>query len=127
MFAAANGEVLIIAELVERGTDLALRAQNGWTALSFACALGHYEAVGKLLKAAASRGEEQTMVVQSALGLARAHKQSEVAALLEELTQQASLDIGAALQRAQEVWRAGGMRPRMEMSTDEQLPTSTGI
>lgn len=131
MLAAANGETSLLPVLQEWGADRRLRAANGWTALSFACGYGHSEFAGRLLEADVRLGDEQTLqgaqqmmlCVQSALGVAQAREQPEVVALLEALLEQeGTLDVDAALLRAQEAWRAGGRQTRLLMALDDPLP-----
>ena len=121
MFCAANGERHLFTPLLERGASLSLKADNGWTSLDFACAYGHYEAAGQLLEYAVNRGDDVTMAVQNALGLARAHRQPEAVAMLEVLLEQPGFEVEPALLRAAEVWRSGGMTPRAEMTIDEPI------
>ena len=129
MFAAANGEAAMLGPLLARGASQSVRADNGWTALMFACALGQYDAAGALLEAAL--GEDQALhqtrtvllSVQSALGLAHEYDMPEIVALLSHLlAQEDALDVGAALLKAQDVWRDGGRRQRQSMETDAPLP-----
>jgi hypothetical protein len=61
--------------------------------------------------------------VQSALGLAHEYDMPEIVALLSHLlAQEDALDVGAALLKAQDVWRDGGRRQRQSMETDAPLP-----
>ena len=110
MFAVANGETALIAPLLARGANTSLRAENGWTPLMFACALGHYEAVAALLEASLGDKDQslfttqQAMLsMQSAHGLAREHEQPGVTALLSHLLEQdGTPDVSAALLHARE-------------------------
>ena len=137
MFAVANGETALIAPLLARGANTSLRAENGWTPLMFACALGHYEAAAALLEASLGDKDQslfttqQAMLsMQSAHGLAREHEQPGVTALLSHLLEQEGTpDVSAALlharEAAQEAEREAGRRMRRVMDTCAPLPTKS--
>ena len=89
MLAASNCDVDLFAPLLDRGADAALKANNGWTCLLFACGssdsvYGHCEAVKSLIELSEERGKmRDDLELQAALGLARTRERLGVVQLLE--------------------------------------------
>ena len=94
MLAAAQGATELLAPLLRGGiepADAFLKANNGWTALMFACAAGREETVDELLRLVGEGGADALLALveqkdndgQTALEIARVHGR---VALLEALT-----------------------------------------
>jgi ankyrin repeat protein len=79
--ATANGEILKLQRLIERGASPDAQGRKGWTALRRAAIENHCEAAALLLKHGASVDAANTSG-QTALMIACAHGYHEMAALL---------------------------------------------